>query len=265
MGLVRSIGTPDRRWSSPGVTKRRREVAELLQALLDRHPNERVYVAWDNASTIRMTSRSGAARCSRSPLSCCTCPPTAHGSIQLKCCGGTSGARSRTASCTTVSKRWWQPPASSSNATTRNPAARAPLSAPRTPPPPPLTSERVLSGVSQKFAHRILRPIRGFGRRSWSRQTASALRCWQQRSCEWSFQRRGWWESAARSRRAVSTENQHSTRLSQDPEVSVKCSCTLGCLSSQRWMRGVLCVLALSSTRCRSNSAGVARSTVCRK
>lgn len=31
--------------------KRRREVAELLQALLQRHPHERVYVAWDNAST----------------------------------------------------------------------------------------------------------------------------------------------------------------------------------------------------------------------
>ena len=31
--------------------KRRREVAELLQALLDRHPHQRVYVAWDNAST----------------------------------------------------------------------------------------------------------------------------------------------------------------------------------------------------------------------
>lgn len=31
--------------------KRRREVAELLEALLAKHPNERVYVAWDNAST----------------------------------------------------------------------------------------------------------------------------------------------------------------------------------------------------------------------
>jgi putative transposase len=28
--------------------KRRREVAELLQALLDKHPTETVYVAWDN-------------------------------------------------------------------------------------------------------------------------------------------------------------------------------------------------------------------------
>jgi transposase len=31
--------------------KRRREVAELLEALLDKHPTETVYVAWDNAST----------------------------------------------------------------------------------------------------------------------------------------------------------------------------------------------------------------------
>ena len=31
--------------------KRRREIAELLEALLDKHPNEIIYVAWDNAST----------------------------------------------------------------------------------------------------------------------------------------------------------------------------------------------------------------------
>jgi transposase len=31
--------------------KRRREVAELLQALLDKHPYETIYVAWDNSST----------------------------------------------------------------------------------------------------------------------------------------------------------------------------------------------------------------------
>ena len=31
--------------------KRRREVAELLQALVDKHPHERVYVAWDNSGT----------------------------------------------------------------------------------------------------------------------------------------------------------------------------------------------------------------------
>ncbi len=31
--------------------KRRREIAELLEALLAKHPWERVYVAWDNAGT----------------------------------------------------------------------------------------------------------------------------------------------------------------------------------------------------------------------
>jgi putative transposase len=31
--------------------KRRMETAELLQAVLDRHPSGTVYVAWDNAST----------------------------------------------------------------------------------------------------------------------------------------------------------------------------------------------------------------------
>jgi putative transposase len=31
--------------------KRRREIAELLQALLDQHPIGTVYVAWDNANT----------------------------------------------------------------------------------------------------------------------------------------------------------------------------------------------------------------------
>jgi putative transposase len=31
--------------------KRRREVAELLRVILDQHPTETVYVAWDNSST----------------------------------------------------------------------------------------------------------------------------------------------------------------------------------------------------------------------
>lgn len=31
--------------------KRRKEIAELLQALIDKHPEETVYVAWDNANT----------------------------------------------------------------------------------------------------------------------------------------------------------------------------------------------------------------------
>ena len=47
--------------------KRRREIAELLQALLDQHPTGTVYVAWDNANTheddeVEAVVRSAAAR-----------------------------------------------------------------------------------------------------------------------------------------------------------------------------------------------------------
>ena len=31
--------------------KRRREIAEFLTLLLDKHPDETIYVAWDNANT----------------------------------------------------------------------------------------------------------------------------------------------------------------------------------------------------------------------
>ena len=31
--------------------KRRKEIAELLEALLDKHPTGTIYVAWDNAGT----------------------------------------------------------------------------------------------------------------------------------------------------------------------------------------------------------------------
>jgi transposase len=31
--------------------KRRREIAEFLELLLEKHPNETIYVAWDNATT----------------------------------------------------------------------------------------------------------------------------------------------------------------------------------------------------------------------
>jgi len=31
--------------------KRRKEIAELLEALLEKHPDQTVYVAWDNANT----------------------------------------------------------------------------------------------------------------------------------------------------------------------------------------------------------------------
>ncbi len=72
--------------------KRRREIAQLLEALLEKHPTGTVYVAWDNASTheddeVDDVVRAPGARC------CCTCRPAAPGSTRSRCSGGISDAR----------------------------------------------------------------------------------------------------------------------------------------------------------------------------
>ena len=61
-GHDRNAGQPKKRYGTGAVNyhsgeivvlvkrrKRRQEIAELLQALLEKHPHETVYVAWDNA------------------------------------------------------------------------------------------------------------------------------------------------------------------------------------------------------------------------
>ena len=64
--------------------KRRREVAELLEALLARHPRGTICVAWGNASTredeeVEAVLRGAAGRPPPAGWSCCTCRPTARG------------------------------------------------------------------------------------------------------------------------------------------------------------------------------------------
>lgn len=62
--MIPTPGQPHRRYGIGAVNyhtgetlvlvrrrKRCREIAELLQALLDRHPTGTIYVAWDNATT----------------------------------------------------------------------------------------------------------------------------------------------------------------------------------------------------------------------
>lgn len=62
--MIPTPGQPTRRYGLGAVNyhtgeslvlvrrhKRRKEVAELLEALVAKHPHERVYVAWDNANT----------------------------------------------------------------------------------------------------------------------------------------------------------------------------------------------------------------------
>ena len=62
--MISTPGQPKRHYGIGGVNyhtgetvvlirkrKRRREIAELLQALVDKHPSGTIYVVWDNAST----------------------------------------------------------------------------------------------------------------------------------------------------------------------------------------------------------------------
>jgi transposase len=62
--MIRTPGQPTKQYGLGAVNyhtgetvvlfrkrKRRREVAELLQTLLDQHPTGTIYIAWDNATT----------------------------------------------------------------------------------------------------------------------------------------------------------------------------------------------------------------------
>ena len=60
--------------------KRRREIAELLEALLEKHPTGRVYVAWDTTQTLTKTTRLRRFYAERrAEWFCSTCRPTALG------------------------------------------------------------------------------------------------------------------------------------------------------------------------------------------
>lgn len=98
--------------------KRRREVAELLEALLQRHRHERIYVAWDNASTHQDEEIEAVMRRAAGRLILLSLPTYSPGSTRLRCCGGTSDARSLTANCSAASRRFWKLRKTFSTATT---------------------------------------------------------------------------------------------------------------------------------------------------
>lgn len=69
--MIPTPGQPDKYYGigavnyHPGETvvlfrlhKRRKEIAQLLAALLEKHPKETIYVVWDNVSTLARSSPS---------------------------------------------------------------------------------------------------------------------------------------------------------------------------------------------------------------
>src|ERR1700730_4998600 len=68
------------------------------------------------------------------------------------------------------------------------------------------------------------------------------------------------WKMPRRMRWRVISAKSHSTRLSHELDVGVKCSLKRLCRASQRFTFSVLCVAYLSMTRYRSRWAGVSRS-----
>jgi hypothetical protein len=73
--------------------KRRREIAGLLQALVDKHPTETVYVAWDNADTHQDAEVDAVVRGAAGRLVLLYLPTYSPGSTPSRCCGGTFGGR----------------------------------------------------------------------------------------------------------------------------------------------------------------------------
>ncbi len=67
--------------------KRRQEVAELLQALVDKHSTGTIYVAWDNASPHPDDEVEAVVRAAAGRLVLLYLPRTVPGLIPLKCCG----------------------------------------------------------------------------------------------------------------------------------------------------------------------------------
>jgi hypothetical protein len=69
--------------------KRRKEVAELLQALLPKHPYQRIYLAWDNSNTHEDDEVGTLVRAACGQLVLLYLPTSSLGRIQNDFCGYT--------------------------------------------------------------------------------------------------------------------------------------------------------------------------------
>lgn len=73
--------------------KRRQEIAQLLEALLEKHPTGTMYLVWDNVNTHEDDEVEEVLRGAAGRLVLLYLPTIARGSIRLKCCGDIFGAK----------------------------------------------------------------------------------------------------------------------------------------------------------------------------
>ena len=106
--------------------KRRREVAELLEALLTKHPSETVYVAWDNASTHQDDEIEAVLRGAAGRLVLLSLPTYSPWLNPIEMLWRQFRARSPIANCSPASTRCSMRPGTFSAATTAPRAAGAP-------------------------------------------------------------------------------------------------------------------------------------------
>jgi putative transposase len=109
--------------------KRRREIAELLQALVDKHPHERVYVAWDNSGTHQDAEVEAVLRAAAGRLVLLYLPTYSPWLNPIEMLWRQWRARSPTASCSPACRRCSPRRRTSSTAYTDGRAGCAPSSA----------------------------------------------------------------------------------------------------------------------------------------
>jgi hypothetical protein len=91
------LGAVNEQTGDPGVWfrrhKRRQEVAERLQALVDKHPTGTIDVAWDHADTHADDAVEAVVRAAAGRLVRRMCRPPARGSTRLRGWGDSSAVR----------------------------------------------------------------------------------------------------------------------------------------------------------------------------
>jgi hypothetical protein len=101
------------------LRKRRKEIAQLLEALVEKLPTGTIYVAWDYASTRENGEAEAVVRAAAGRLVLLSLHRrTARGSIPSKCCGDIFVGKQPTANSLRRNRHCWQRPKTASTVST---------------------------------------------------------------------------------------------------------------------------------------------------